>query len=706
MSFSSLNVPRRKYDVFLSFRGIDTRHPSTVRHQKGCYEDAFRRQEEKFKHDSFKTQSWRASLKKTANLSGFDSSKFENDADLVEQIVNCVWEKLKEIMPPNDSTELIGIHEQITELELLSCLRLHDVHIIGIWGMGGVGKTTIASLLFEKLSHKYDGYEFLENVKEELGKCGMTHLKNKLISKLLGGEELGITIPVGFLYPVIGLRNLEDKALISIVNKRVIMHNLIQEMGQQIVREESPNDLGKHRHLWNHDDIYEVLENNRGTADIESINLLRGSDRGIHLSPKVFEGMVNLKYLSFNNSSRLHISGNKLDSLPKKLKYFSWDFYPSKSLPSKLCLKNLVQLHLRNSNVRRLWNGTQDLGNLKKINLYGCEFLKELPDMSKASKLEQEFSVLSERTCIENVPSPVTLGLMNSLTILSLIGMKLVSLPASIKHLSNLEQLYLCHCSCLQSIPELPPSIKCLDARGCSSLKALFTSTSSWPGSHLINPPYPFVVILKGCYELGEDTMIDIVIYFMLLTIGAVYHQPTPGEPLPSEPLPGGTLPYYPLSLACIPLNKLPDVFNFQTRKGGYISIQVPLNSDLMAIVFCFAGCILEYRHFSLSCFVHVSNGETMKYFKYIDLWGNPGDHVVLWYNDHFNSRIMNGIKESRALSSPTDEYTKVSFQLDEVYTRGTNKEKVVGVYPIYASELQSCSTNIKRSWAQLLTHS
>ncbi|KAI4328631.1 hypothetical protein L6164_020967 [Bauhinia variegata] len=447
----------------------------------------------------------------------------------------------------------------------------------------------------------------------------------------------------------------------------VTMHNLIKEMGRKIVREESPNDPGKRRHLWNHDDIYEVLKNNLGTADIESINLQCWNDKEIHLSPKVFKGM--------------------------------------------------------------------DLGNLKLINLSGCEFLKELPDMSKASKLEKvylffctslrhvhssilsnhnlvelylanctrlrsldasecrnlkEFSMLSERTCIENVPSPITLGLMNSLTILSLNYVKLVSLPASIKHLSNLQQLYLRQCTWLQSIPELPQSIKCLDASGCSSLKALFTSTCSWPGSHLINPRYPFVVNLNYCYKLGEDTMTGIVMYFVLLTIGAVYQQPTPGKLLSCN---DG-------SLACVPLSKLPDVFNFQTRKGGYISIQVPLNSDLMAIIFCFAVCSPLCTYLSGSCFVHVSNGETMEYRAFLPIGCNIGDSVVLWYNEHFNGSIMNGIKESRALSSPTDEHTKVSFQLDGIYTRGTNNAKEVGMYPIYASELHSCfSTDIKRCW-------
>ena len=50
--------------------------PSNVRSQKGSYEDAFNEHEKK-NYDPVKLQTWRAALKKAANLSGFHFSNFE-----------------------------------------------------------------------------------------------------------------------------------------------------------------------------------------------------------------------------------------------------------------------------------------------------------------------------------------------------------------------------------------------------------------------------------------------------------------------------------------------------------------------------------------------------------------------------------------------------------------------------------------------------
>jgi tRNA(Phe) wybutosine-synthesizing methylase Tyw3 len=61
----------------------------------------------------------------------------------------------------------------------------------------------------------------------------------------------------------IGIRNLLDKALVTITSGNYIqMHDLIREMGRQIVREESINNPGQRSRLWNAGEICDVLTNN------------------------------------------------------------------------------------------------------------------------------------------------------------------------------------------------------------------------------------------------------------------------------------------------------------------------------------------------------------------------------------------------------------------------------------------------------------
>jgi hypothetical protein len=61
----------------------------------------------------------------------------------------------------------------------------------------------------------------------------------------------------------IGMDVLKDRCLISISEGRIMMHDLIQEMGHEIVRQQCVNDPGKQSRLWKHHAIYKVLKRNK-----------------------------------------------------------------------------------------------------------------------------------------------------------------------------------------------------------------------------------------------------------------------------------------------------------------------------------------------------------------------------------------------------------------------------------------------------------
>ena len=76
------------------------------------------------------------------------------------------------------------------------------IPVVGIWGMGRLGKTTIAKAMFDKFSSQYDSCCFSKNVSEVFRKIGSSELHDKPLCELLKDDIISINP-----HKVVGLKH-------------------------------------------------------------------------------------------------------------------------------------------------------------------------------------------------------------------------------------------------------------------------------------------------------------------------------------------------------------------------------------------------------------------------------------------------------------------------------------------------------------------
>nr|KYP59350.1 TMV resistance protein N [Cajanus cajan] len=199
-------------------------------------------------------------------------------------------------------------------------------------------------------------------------------------------------------YPESGIEVLLDKSLITISEYNEIeMHDLIWEMGWGIVQHESIKEIGRRSRLWKHEEVLYVLKYNKGTDVVEGLILDSSKlTRDLNVSFSSLAKMTNLRFLqiyrewNFNCYYNVYLK-NDLNESFNQLRYLHWDHYNLQYLPSSFGVEQLVVLHMCYSNLKKLWNGVQNLVNLKEINLSFSKYLIEIPDLSMAQKLEKVY---------------------------------------------------------------------------------------------------------------------------------------------------------------------------------------------------------------------------------------------------------------------------------------------------------------------------
>ncbi|KAH9781913.1 Disease resistance-like protein DSC1 [Citrus sinensis] len=295
--------------------------PSHVRKQSGNFEDSFSKLEEQFPD---RMQTWRIALTEAANLSGFDSHVIRPESHLIEEIANEVLERLDDTFQ-SESKDLVGVESRIKEIEALLGTGSTDVYKLGIWGIGGIGKTTIAGAIFNKISRHFEGSYFAHNVRDADQTGRLPHLRQELLSALLGGENV---------------KNIPNTGL-NFQSKRLTSRKVKELGGVDALKLFSRFAFGRdHLDASYLEPTKEIVKYAQGVPLL--INQINGENK-CKISDFQGPGFAELRYLH-------------------------WHGYPLKSLLSNIHLEKLVLLEMPHSNIQQPWKSVQhfDLsGNFK-----------------------------------------------------------------------------------------------------------------------------------------------------------------------------------------------------------------------------------------------------------------------------------------------------------------------------------------------------
>ncbi|KAF5808017.1 putative TIR domain, P-loop containing nucleoside triphosphate hydrolase [Helianthus annuus] len=160
--------------------------PTEVRNCKRKFGEAFAKQEAK---NVDKAEIWRKALVDVSNIAGWEPKNIADghESQFIKKIVDTILDRLFVLNSCVDE-DLVGMRARFQDLESLLDIGSGGVRMVGIWGVGGSGKTTLATSVYMELTQHFQGYCIVENIRVETSKYGLTKMQEKILSALFKKE--------------------------------------------------------------------------------------------------------------------------------------------------------------------------------------------------------------------------------------------------------------------------------------------------------------------------------------------------------------------------------------------------------------------------------------------------------------------------------------------------------------------------------------
>ena len=115
-----------------------------------------------------------------------------SESKFIEEIIGEIRRLIPKLVHVGEN--IVGMDENLKHVKLLIETQSHEVSMVGIYGIGGIGKTTIAKVVYNDMLDEFKHHSFVENVREKSkDEHGLRQLQEELLRGILMDKNVKLS---------------------------------------------------------------------------------------------------------------------------------------------------------------------------------------------------------------------------------------------------------------------------------------------------------------------------------------------------------------------------------------------------------------------------------------------------------------------------------------------------------------------------------